>query len=396
MGKIKNICFAYITPFHPERGGIGRVTHTLTMELQRRGYNVFYLIYPCAITIRHEYDYPAPLEYLPSSDCLSQENIDYYFDYLKRNKIDVVINQSGNFSDSALWLKARERGVKVVSVLHSAPWVSYKHLWHSDILPLKNDSIIEKFKRIARICLYPKIKRRVRNSRIRQFQTLLPQTNVVTMLSKGFYQELSSICYGYEEKYEAIPNPNTYDCVQLDDGEVAKKQQLLFVGLFGPPKNDPMLVKLWSDICRDYSDWELVMVGDGHPDRVKRLKHLSKDISNIRFTGFQDPLPYYKTASIFCMMSIYEGWGMVLTEAMQCGTVPIAFNSFASASDIIDDGRTGMLVAPFDIKEYKRKLCRLMDDENLRQQMSINARESVKRFDVGNVVDQWEQLFERI
>ena len=42
---MKNICFAYITPFHPERGGIGRVTHSLTLELQRRGYHVFYLIY---------------------------------------------------------------------------------------------------------------------------------------------------------------------------------------------------------------------------------------------------------------------------------------------------------------------------------------------------------------
>ncbi len=39
--KRKNILFAYITPFHPNKGGIGRVTHQLTLELQRRGYNVF-------------------------------------------------------------------------------------------------------------------------------------------------------------------------------------------------------------------------------------------------------------------------------------------------------------------------------------------------------------------
>ena len=84
-----NILFAYITPFHPEKGGIGRVTHTLTLELQRRGYNVFYLIYPSAITVRHEYDYPAPLEYLPSGDLLSKENIAYYESYLKKNKIGV-------------------------------------------------------------------------------------------------------------------------------------------------------------------------------------------------------------------------------------------------------------------------------------------------------------------
>ena len=54
--KRKNILFAYITPFHPNKGGIGRVTYQLTLELQRRGYNVFYLIYPSGITIRYEYD----------------------------------------------------------------------------------------------------------------------------------------------------------------------------------------------------------------------------------------------------------------------------------------------------------------------------------------------------
>ena len=53
--KHPNILFAYITPFHPEKGGIGRVTHTLTLELQRRGYKVFYLLYPCGITISHAY-----------------------------------------------------------------------------------------------------------------------------------------------------------------------------------------------------------------------------------------------------------------------------------------------------------------------------------------------------
>ena len=57
----KNILFTYITPFHPERGGIGRATDTLARELLCRGYKVLYLIYDSAITIRHEYDYPIDL-----------------------------------------------------------------------------------------------------------------------------------------------------------------------------------------------------------------------------------------------------------------------------------------------------------------------------------------------
>ena len=51
---MRNILFAYITPFHPERGGIGRVTDSLTREFLRRGHKVHYLIYDSAITIHHD------------------------------------------------------------------------------------------------------------------------------------------------------------------------------------------------------------------------------------------------------------------------------------------------------------------------------------------------------
>lgn len=393
--KHPNILFAYITPFHPEKGGIGRVTHTLTLELQRRGYKVFYLIYPCGITVRHEYAYPAPLEYLPSSDLLSSENIIYYQDYLKRNQIDIVINQSGNFSDSRLWLKANDLNIKVISVLHSNPWVAYSHLWQ-EIYPLKNDSYIEKLKRIARIILYPKIKNRLKNSRIKHFKQLLPKTDYVCTLSEKFFHEISEICPGYEHKYRAIPNPNSYKTERIKSllTNIKKKKQLLWVGLFSEQKNPLLAIKIWKKIYRDYPEWEFVIVGYNKNGYWReRMQSLSKGIPNIRFEGFQDPLPYQLESSIFCLTSSYEGWGMVLTEAMQCGTVPIAFKSFASVTDIIENGRNGVLIKPFSIKEYIKELRRLMDNPALLKQMSEYAQQDIEKYSVENVVDKWEKLF---
>lgn len=391
--KHPNILFAYITPFHPEKGGIGRVTHTLTLELQRRGYKVFYLIYPCGITIRHEYVYPAPLEYLPSSDLLSSENITYYQDYLKRNQIDIVINQSGNFSDSRLWLKAKDWNIKVISVLHSNPWVAYSHLWQ-EIYPLKNDSFIEKFKRIARIVLYPKIKYRLRNSRIEHFKQLLPETDYVCTLSEKYFSELNEICSGFKQKYRAIANPNSYNTQEINTHLKKKKKQILWVGLFSEQKNPLLAIKIWKRLFRDYPEWEFVIVGynkNGH--WLERMQSLSKGIPNIRFEGFQDPLPYQLESSIFCLTSSYEGWPMVLVEAIQCGTVPIAFNSFASVTDIIDNGRNGILIEPFSIKEYEKGLRRLMDNPALLKQMSEYAQQDIEKYSVENVVDKWEKLF---
>lgn len=393
--KHPNILFAYITPFHPEKGGIGRVTHTLTLELQRRGYKVFYLIYPCGITVRHEYAYPAPLEYLPSSDLLSSENITYYQNYLKKNQIDIVINQSGNFSDSRLWLKAKDWNIKVISVLHSTPWVSYKHLWR-ELYPLRNNSSIEKLKRIVRIILYPKIKYRIKNSRINHFRQLLPQTDYVCTLSENFFHEINEICSGYENKYRAIPNPNSYktEKIRLLLSKTKKKKQILWVGLFCVEKNPTFAIKIWKRIYRDYPEWEFVIVGYNKNGYWReRMQSLSKGIPNIRFEGFQDPLPYQLEASIFCLTSSYEGWGMVLTEAMQCGTVPIAFNSFASVTDIIDNGRNGILIKPFSVKEYIKELRRLMDNPTLLQQMSEYAQQDIEKYSVENVVDKWEKLF---
>lgn len=394
MAEIRNICFAYITPFHPEKGGIGRVTHTLTLEFQRRGYNVFYLIYPCAITIRHEYDYPAPLEYLPSGDCLSEENIDYYRDYLKRNRIDVVINQSGNFSDSRLWLEAEKEGVPVVSVLHSNPWVAYTHLWSSDVWPLRNASLKEKLKRFARVLLYPRIKRKYKKGRQKQFKMLLPSTSVVCTLSRTFYGELSEIYSGCENKYEAIPNPNSYSNLSIDLNN--KKKQILFVGLFGPQKREDRVLAMWKDLFPEFRDWELIMVGSGNPKRMERLRRLASKCERVRFVGMQAALEFQRNASIAVLTSNYEGWGMVLTEAMQCGCVPLAFDSFSSVKDIISDGNDGFLIKPFELTEYTEKLRILMSDDEMRRRMARNAIESVKRFDIEFVADQWESLFGKI
>lgn len=136
------------------------------------------------MTVRHEYDYPAPLEYLPSSKCLSEENLNYYFDYLKRNEIDVVINQSGNFNDSELWCKARELDIKVISVLHSTPSVAYDHLFETEVFPLRSNKLIEKVKRVARILLYPRIRRNYWSNRVKQFEYVVPNSDIVCCLSK--------------------------------------------------------------------------------------------------------------------------------------------------------------------------------------------------------------------
>ncbi|MCD8184688.1 MAG: glycosyltransferase [Bacteroides sp.] len=132
-------------------------------------------------------------------------------------------------------------------------------------------------------------------------------------------------------------------------------------------------------------------MGDG-PTR-KELEAKFAAIDRVSFVGYQNPEPFYRDASVICLTSDFEGWGMVLTETMMFGTVPVVFNSYAAVTDIIEDGETELLVPPFSCSKYVNALRTLMENEELRGHMSTSCRESVHRFDIQNIADQWEDLF---
>ena len=87
---------------------------------------------------------------------------------------------------------------------------------------------------------------------------------------------------------------------------------------------------------------------------------------------------------------------MVLLEAMTFGVVPFAYDSFSAVHDIIEDGKTGILVTPFSIKEYADKLAILMNEKEKCLQMSENCIENAVRFDLSNILVRWESLFDSL
>ena len=145
---------------------------------------------------------------------------------------------------------------------------------------------------------------------------------------------------------------------------------------------------VWKKLQEQLPDWNLVIVGDG--PFSNEMKQLSKKLSlqRVEFAGFANPIKYYKESSIFCLTSNHEGWGLVLTEAMQFGCVPIAFDSFESIHEIIEDGKNGFLVKPFDIDKYADKVLRLAD--NFKVDYVMN---SMERLMPENVVKLWIRLF---
>ena len=83
---------------------------------------------------------------------------------------------------------------------------------------------------------------------------------------------------------------------------------------------------------------------------------------------------------------------MVIIEAMQCGCVPVVYGTYAAAHDIISDGTDGYVVMPLDENDYVNKLAYLMDNDDARRRMGVEAIRSSRRFDADAIIDQWEKL----
>lgn len=109
-----------------------------------------------------------------------------------------------------------------------------------------------------------------------------------------------------------------------------------------------------------------------------------------------DIIRNYCRSSIFVLSSRYEGFGMVITEAMSCGVPPVSFTCPCGPRDIIDDGKNGLLVENGNIEMLAEKICYLIENDEIRRKMGQQARIDVERFKIEQIAEQWKQLFESL
>lgn len=98
-------------------------------------------------------------------------------------------------------------------------------------------------------------------------------------------------------------------------------------------------------------------------------------------------------SSVFAMTSIFEGFPLVLLEAMSCGLPPVTFAYQFGPKDTITDGKNGLLVYNRDIKSLSEKLIYLIQHENIRKEMGNQAQLKVHDFYLNNIIDKWMKLF---
>lgn len=387
-----NILFIHPVMLHPCRGGIERVSDLLCCEFLKRGHNVLYL-HNVQDEGRMDYSYPVSFYFFPYSVQEIEKNGVFFRYFLQEHHIDIVIDQDPLTYYKLYRFAKILRKVHIISVIHYNPLGIYDHLSQFVMWVRGKNTMIGKIRRIARITKIPIIKYTYKQTLKADYEGILLYTDLLCLLSLKFVPDLKQIYAKDLSRVIAIPNPNTYPVQEKTD--CSKRKQILYVGrIEWRQKRVGRLIDIWRRLFKDFPDWELIIVGDG-PIR-QELEQKSYQMERVVFTGWQDPEPYYRSASILCLTSDFEGWGMVLTEAMTFGTIPVVFNSFAAVTDIIEDGRTGILVPPFSCKRFARELGALMSNAELRAEMSKACIHSVKRFDIQNVADMWEEVFKKL
>lgn len=391
MERIK-ILFIYENEFIPEKGGIRRVTDVLAREFLKRGHDVFYLVFR-KTPEGCNYDYPVENFYFPDGYGDTEENKKFLKNLLREKEIDIVIYQNHLMSKISLPLNEYEsKGLPLfLNVIHTSPTLGLKYL-HRSYFSINEIS----FKSILRFGWHIINYRSYKNKRMKSLRKRLEydiaNSDKTILLSKSFIPILKEqYNSSWGSRYVSIPNPL---CLPSNNDEVEnkKKNTLLYVGrLVNEVKQTNLIIKIWNDLAPRHPDWTLKIAGDG-PDRDK-LESQCKYKNQTVFLGFTKPEVLYDEAKILLMASLYEGWPLVIPEAMNSGVIPILFDSFESAKDIINNSVNGILVPPFDIEEFEKVLQGLMSNENQRKLMSKNAIKSSKEYVVGNVCDIWENLF---
>lgn len=212
---------------------------------------------------------------------------------------------------------------------------------------------------------------------------------VLTHEDKGYWGNLPNI--------EVIPNAAMRVSESYSD---VKHKRVIAVGRLDYQKGFDRLIEAWELIQRtgEWTDWRLDIFGQGEwKDMLQQMideKGL-QDTVRINKPTKQIGEEYVKS-SLLVMSSHYEGFPMVMIEAMACGLPVVSFDYKCGPKDIIQHGINGLRVPDGDIKALANAMRKVMADEAYRRMLSQNARKVVDTYSEETVMKQWIRLFTSI
>lgn len=212
---------------------------------------------------------------------------------------------------------------------------------------------------------------------------------VLTNEDRGYWGNLPNI--------EVIPNAAMFVADRYSDVSV---KRVIAVGRLDYQKGFDRLIQAWEIVNKSgkYDDWRLDIFGQGDWKDMLQGMIDKKGLNGSAFINkpTKNIGEEYADSSMLVMSSNYEGFPMVMIEAMACGLPVVAFDFKCGPKDIISDGENGLIIRNGDIEALAEGMMRLMEDTGNRKRMSMNARKIVDTYSEKAVMDKWIGLFNNL
>ncbi len=227
----------------------------------------------------------------------------------------------------------------------------------------------------------------------------LMQSQKIITVSEFVAKELAKKWYIQDSKIVITPEGVEEDLLKLADKltksdgiKILKKFKvtppyIFYIGNAHPHKNIEVLIETFLILRKKYQYLTLVLGGHDHYfwQKIKNKYGSQKDIIFAGFLTDQELVALYKSAQVFVMPSLEEGFGIPLLEAFACGC-PVASSNVASLPEV--GGDAALYFNPKDKQDIADKISQILNNSKLRQELIAKGEKRYKQF-------SWEKLAQK-